>query len=172
MVKKGYYKISNMGYKDILSAYLLWKKFDEKMRKYSSRGVNLHEGISEVVVCYVNDFYHSVGLGSEDAKTNDEKFVQIKGSSNFDRDLTSFGPESKFDVLHFARLKRDTDEMYLYDIPIDELYDVKVNKTQTVKDKQELGQRPRFSIINRYLKEEQEKPYAIVNMLTGDIKRI
>ena len=93
----------------------------------------------------------------------------MKATSNFETDLTSFGPKSEFDILHFARLNRETDELYLYDIPLDTLYDVKVSKNKTFKDKQNSGQRPRFSIIDKYLKES--KPYAIVNMINGDIKR-
>lgn len=169
MKKKGLFKITKEEYNRILQAYKLWKNFDELMRDVSSRGVNLHEGISEVVVCYVNDYYHSIGKGSEDALTNTKLKVQVKATSNFETDLTSFGPKSEFDILHFARLNRETDELYLYDIPLDTLYDVKVSKNKTFKDKQNSGQRPRFSIIDKYLKES--KPYAIVNMINGDIKR-
>lgn len=171
MAKKGYYEVDEQQFYDILEAYKIWKEFDSTMRKYSSRGVNFHEGISEVIVCYVNDFRHSIGMGSEDAITKNNELVQVKATSNFDNDLTSFGPTSKFDKLHFARLKRDTDELYLYEIPIDELYEIKVNNKETLKDKQEKGQRPRFSIINRYLREESVRPYAIVNMNTKEIKR-
>lgn len=169
MKKKGLFEITEKEYNSIFQAYKLWKSFDELMRNVSSRGVNLHEGISEVVVCYVNGYYHSVGEGSEDAKTKNNLKVQVKASSNFEDDLTSFGPKSEFDILHFARLNRETDELYLYDISIDTLYDIKVSKKETFKDKQKLGQRPRFSIIKNFLKES--KPYAIVNMINGDIKR-
>lgn len=171
MTKKGLYKVNKNDYMRILDAYKTWKKFDEMMREYSSRGVNFHEGISETIVCYVNDFYHSVGKGSEDAVTNNEELVQVKASSNFNEDLTSFGPTSKFDFLHFARLDKEEDKLYLYDIPIKELYEVPVNKNETFKDKQLKGQRPRFSIIKKYLSEDKEKPYAIVDLNTGNINK-
>lgn len=171
MVKKGLYKIETKDYIRILDAYKTWKEFDAIMREYSSRGVNLHEGISETIVCYVNDFYHSVGKGSEDAVTNDGKLVQVKATSNFNDDLTSFGPTSKFDLLHFARLDKVDDKLYLYDIPIEELYEVPVNENEKFRDKQLKGQRPRFSIIKKYLSEDKERPYAIVDLITGNIKR-
>lgn len=169
MIEKGLVEINEEKYNSVLYAYTLWKKFDEVMREISSRGVNLHEGISEVVVCYVNDFYHSIGRGSEDAETRNHLKVQVKASSNFDDDLTSFGPTSEFDFLHFARLHRESDKLYLYDIPLNTLYDIKVNEKETFKDKQNNGQRPRFSIIKNFLKDA--KPYAIVNMINGEITR-
>lgn len=163
--------ITDQDFKFALENYRVWKDFDTRMRKVASRGVNFHEGISEPIVCYVNGFTHSVGQGSEDAWTSDNKQVQIKGSSNFDSDLTSFGPTSEFDYLHFARLNKDEDILYLYDIPLEDLYNTKVNATQTMKMQQDQGRRPRFSIIQKYIKEKNLTPYAKVDLTTGSIIR-
>lgn len=163
--------ITEKDFKDALKSYQLWKELDQRMRSSSSRGVNFHEGISEVLVCYVNSFYHSVGLGSEDAITKDNKLVQIKATSNFDDDLTSFGPRSKFDILHFARLDRQTDQLYLYDISIDFLENIKVNSTETFREQQEQRRRPRFSIIKKIIKPNNLEPYAVIDLKNGNITR-
>ncbi|CRH60255.1 Bsp6I family type II restriction endonuclease [Parvimonas parva] len=162
-------KITETEYKKIISQYPLWKNLNNNIKSLYSRGVNFHEVFSEFIVCYVNNYYHSLGAGSEDAFTeNMDLKVQIKGSSNFNSDLTSFGPTSEFDILEFARLDQDEDKLYLYRIPIDELYDVHVNKKQTFKQQQLEGRRPRFSIISNYIEKYNLNPYAVVDMISGN----
>ena len=63
MPLKAMAKITKELFEEILEIYALWKELDFRLRKVSSRGVNIHEGISEVIVCYVNGFEHSVGAG-------------------------------------------------------------------------------------------------------------
>lgn len=165
-------EITRENFKNALDSYKLWKELDKRMRDLSSRGVNFHEGISEVLVCYANSFYHSVGKGSEDAFTKDGKQVQIKATSNFDNDLTSFGPTSEFDLLHFARLNKLEDKLYLYNIPLSFLENMKVNKEETFRDQQLMGRRPRFSIINKIIIPYNLKPYAIIDLVTGHITNL
>jgi len=164
-------KITKDKFFEILEAYQLWKRFDEVMRKHSSRGVNLHEGITEVIVCYVNDFYHSIGQGSEDAFNKYNEQVQIKATSNFDSDLTSFGPTSEFQHLHFARLNRNGDLLYLYNISIKGLQNIMVNKENTFREQQNQNRRPRFSIIKKIIIPKKLKPYAKVNLINGQITK-
>lgn len=164
-------KITHEKFKEACESYFVWKELNERMKNSSSRGVNIHEGITEPIVCYVNDYKHSVGKGSEDAFTEDGLQVQVKASSNFHEDLTSFGPTSEFDILEFVRINQETDEFYLYRIPLDNFYDIKVNATETVRDKQLMKLRPRFSLIQKYIVEIGLEPYAIVNVETGEITR-
>lgn len=164
-------KITDELFEEILETYNLWKELDYRLRKVSSRGVNIHEGISEVIVCYVNGFEHSVGRGSEDAFTDFGEQVQIKATSNYDDDLTSFGPRSEFDLLHFARLDKVNDIFYLYDIPLEELDETYVNSTQTFRDQQLQGRRPRFSIIKKIIIPQELDYYASVDLRTGRIIR-
>ena len=151
-------KISFEKYKEIISLYPNWKNLNKAIKKEYSRGINFHEVFSEYIVCYVNNYYHSLGSGSEDAYTDDKKFkVQIKGSSNFDSDLTSFNQEN--------------DKLYLYKIPIDDLYNIKVNSDETFKEQQQSGRRPRFSIIEKYIKRYNLEHYIVVDMITGSISK-
>lgn len=163
-------KITKNKYDEIISLYPLWKELNKRIKLLYPRGVNFHEVFSEFIVCYVNDYYHSLGAGSEDAFTNDNVKVQIKGTSNYNSDLTSFGPTREFEILEFARLDQNDDYLYLYKIPINDLYNVRVNKAQTFKEQQQLGRRPRFSIISNFIEPYELNPYAKVNMKTGEYK--
>lgn len=112
----------------VLEAYFSWKEASEKVKKLNGRGINLHESISERLVCYLNNFSLAIGEGSYDAKSSKGDFIQIKATSNFEDDLSSFGPRSKFDFLHFARFDINKDEVWLYDIPKKELDSIILNK--------------------------------------------
>jgi len=162
-------KITDDLFQEILETYKLWKELDYRLRRVSSRGVNIHEGISEIIVCYVNGFDHSVGRGSEDAFTDLGEQVQIKATSNYNDDLTSFGPRSEFDLLHFARLDKENDIFYLYDIPLEDLDETYVNQSETFKEQQLQGRRPRFSIINKIIIPRDLDYYASVDLRTGKI---
>jgi hypothetical protein len=53
----------------------------------------------------------AINEGSYDAKSSKGNLIQIKATSRFENDLTSFGPRSKFDKLHFARFDIEKDEV-------------------------------------------------------------
>ncbi|WP_338822287.1 Bsp6I family restriction endonuclease [Mycoplasmopsis felifaucium] len=164
------YKITKYAYNEIISLYPIWKELNTRIKKLYPRGVNFHEAFTEFIVCYINDYYHSIGAGSEDALTDSNIKVQIKGTSNYNSDLTSFGPTSEFEILEFARLDQIQDKLFLYRIPINDLYCTKVNNDQTFKEQQLQGRRPRFSIIANFIKPYKLKPYAVVDMVTGKYK--
>lgn len=150
--------------------YWKWKELNQLIKQYYTRWVNLHEVITENLCCILNWYVLHASEGwSEDAITNDWKKVQIKWTSNFDDDLTSFGPKSEFDVLEFFRLDQTNDIFYCYRIPIEELENIKVNKANTFKQQQLTGKRPRFSIIKSILHKQNYIEYATINMKTWDV---
>lgn len=166
-------RITEDRYRKVIGLYFNWKALNTGIKEDFTRGVNLPEAITEPICCFVNGFMHSLGEGSEDAvnpRTNVK--VQIKATSNFWSDLTSFGPKSEFEELHFVRLNQDEDKMYLYYIPVNKLADVQVNVGETFKEQQDQGRRPRFSIINKYILPDSIQPYAIVNLKTTEIERL
>lgn len=121
--------IKNNNTEFVFELYFKWKELNLLIKKHYTRGVNLHEAITEHLVCILNNYeLHASSGGSEDAITKDNKKVQIKATSNFNDDLTSFGPKSKFDILEFLRLDLENDKFYCYRIPIDNLNNIKVNK--------------------------------------------
>lgn len=163
--KKRLLEIDEAMFNKAIDLYWKWRDLNSELKKFYSRGVNLHEGITEIISCYVNGHILSLGGGSEDAivpETNE--LVQVKGTSNYNSDLTSFGPDSKFDYLHFVRLKQSEDKMYLYDIPTDNLDDIMVNRESSVRDFKKAGKRPRFSIIEKCIEEYDLKAYAVVDL--------
>ena len=165
-------EITEDRFKKVIGLYFNWKELNGGIKEDYTRGVNLPEALTEPICCYVNGYLLSLGEGSEDAVVpSNGQLVQIKASSNFDRDLTSFGPQSRFNLLHFVRLNQLEDRMYLYDIPVENLKQVKVNANETYEEQQSQGRRPRFSIIDKYIKAYGIEPYAIVDLRTEEIIR-
>lgn len=162
--------ITRERFEESIELYFLWKHLNDRIKEHYPRGVNLHEAITEPICCYVNGFLLSLGEGSEDAIIPaTEELVQIKATSNFDSDLTSFGPNSNFDYLHFVRLNQKEDKMYLYNIPIENLKTTKVNANETYEEQQNQGRRPRFSIIDKYINAYKIEYYASVDLHTKEI---
>ncbi len=156
---------------DVLTAYKLWKQLNTLIKKKYSRGINLPEYISETVCCIVNDYkLHAATGGSEDAIDKNGEKVQIKATSNYNSDLSSFGPKSQFTILEFLRLNKKSDIFYLYRIDTDYLSKVNVNQKENFNGKQQTGQRPRFSIIKKIIEPYKISPYAEVHMDSGIIK--
>ena len=151
-------------YNQAVDNYYIWKKLTNSMKSSGARGVNLPEGITEVICCYHNNFLWSKNEGSEDAISLAGEKIQIKATSNYDNDLTSFGPRSEFYELHFVRLNQNTDTMELYKIPIEDLEKTKVNSKETFKEQQLQGRRPRFSIIEKFIEPKSLRPYKIVQL--------
>lgn len=163
-------RITEERFEKVIELYFMWKNLNLGIKENYTRGVNLPEAITEPICCYVNNFFLSTGEGSEDAvipQTGD--LVQIKATSNFNSDLTSFGPRSNFRYLHFVRLNQDEDRMYLYDIPVENLRQVRVNCSETFEDQQLQNRRPRFSIIDKYINPYGIQPYAVVDLRTRQI---
>lgn len=153
---------------ETLKAYFSWKETSSQVKGLNGRGVNLPEAISERIVCYVNGFSLATGEGSYDALSSDGKTIQIKATSRFYNDLTSFGPQSEFEDLHFARFNLDKDEVWLYDIASKDLGldDIVLGKkkNETFSQQQDQKRRPRFSIIKEFIEKYHLEPYKKVNL--------
>ena len=84
---------------------------------------------------------------------NTRKRIQIKACS-VKEDLTSFGPKSVWDELYFVHFFPNNryDGCYaIYIIENNLIYNHRVSKTQTFRDQQSQGRRPRFSIIKEII---------------------
>lgn len=160
----GLKKISKDDLNECIDIYFEWKELSLKIKKQYGRGLNFPELISEYLCCYLNKFEHSTGKGSEDAVGKNGKKIQIKASSNYNKDLSSFGPKSKFDELHFVRLNQKMDELEFYKISTKKLDKVEVKKDISFSERQKEGKRPRFSIINKIIIPCELKPYAKINL--------
>lgn len=149
----------------IKEAYHNWKELNRLMSEnLGSRKVNLPEGISENIACYALNLTRNMD-STGDARDSEGNLIEIKATSNFDDDLSSFSPKTKFDRLIFVRLNLNNDQAYIYDLYLNgtEFQSLKVNKTETVGDHQRAGRRPRLSLI-QYINEKNIKEITVIDL--------
>lgn len=68
-------KVFKDRYDKIINFYFVWKFLNNYIKNIYIRGVNFFELFSELIVCYVNDYYLSLGNGFEDVFIDDFKKV-------------------------------------------------------------------------------------------------
>lgn len=171
--KLNFVNVDDARFNDAVEMYFLWKELDTRIRSAATRGVNFPETISEALCCYVMGFQWNKGSGGDAFDKNSNRIIEMKATSNWDSDTTSFSPSEEFDDLFFLRLNKRTDELYIYDTQIDSdtLKLIKVNKTQTLEEQQQAGRRPRFSVINFILKPMELEPVAKLNLRTLKVEK-
>ncbi len=146
-----------------------WKKLKFGLRKYKSREPNFPEGLSEVAFCLYSGSNRFISLKGGGINTSfdtynlkTKKAEQIKACS-VERDLTPFGPDSKWDDIYFLDFYNEgklDGTFNVYKIPTDWIYKIKVNKNQTFKQQQEQFRRPRFSITDKIIVGKKLEPIA------------
>lgn len=157
---------------DVCRLYFLWKDLNVGLRSYVSRGINFPDAISEPIGCFALGYQWNKGSAG-DAITPDGELVEMKATSNFHGDLTSFGPVTTFDKFIFLRLDFPQNMLYVYDLNLngETLGDLKVNARQTIRDQQEQGRRPRLSIIKQVIEPMELDPVAIFDIRTMQVTR-
>ena len=163
---------------ELKQIYSSWRILCNQLTALKARKVNLPDGLSECGFCYffnswrTNDGVPGAQHSSFDAydpKTHAR--IQIKGGS-VEQDLTSFGPNSVWDVLYFVDFYKEGKWDYtfdVYEIPNDDIYNMKVNGNQTFMDQQREGRRPRFSIKKDIIAKKRIKPFCTCNIETGEV---
>ena len=142
----------------LVRLFNLWRALNSGMKAIASRGINLPEGISESAFClyYNKNAGRALKGGSFDAyDTANGSAVQIKASS-VEYDLTSFGPKSYWDDLYFLDFYRSgamDGSFDVYHIENDLIYNMRLSSSQTFRDQQQQGRRPRFSIKRDIIEE-------------------
>lgn len=166
------FKIDEVRKDEICDAFFKWKDLNTFIKSQTSRGINMPDAISEPLGCYCLDLYWNRNDGG-DAKTEDGRKVEMKATSNYDYDLTSFGPKCEFDDLVFLRFSLDENKVYVYDTGIDsdELKTLKTTKTSTVGDYQKQGKRPHIRIIEQVIDERGLEPDVVFNIRRGVIEQ-
>jgi hypothetical protein len=148
--------------------YDLWNKLRLGMKDYGSRSPNFPEGLSEVAFCLYTGSKRFISLKGKSSASFDtfnietNRAEQIKASS-VGKDTTSFGPKSEWDDLYFLDFYNEgkyDGTFNVYKISSEMIYSVKVNKNQSLTDQQAEGKRPRFSIINKFIKTGKVRPLA------------
>jgi len=107
----------------------------------------------------VNTSFDAYHLGTN-------KRIQVKACSVLP-DLTSFGPRTQWDEIYFVDFYRDGSwdgKFDIYLIENEDIYNFPVNATQTYRDQQAEGRRPRFSIYTGIIQAKGLNP-----VVTGDL---
>lgn len=159
-------KISEKDFDLICKIYIQWKELNNNIKKFSSRGVNFPDCISEPIVCYAFNYNWNNNNETGDATSDSGELIEIKATSNFNSDLSSFSPNTKFDKLIFVRLDQEKDLAYIYDLKLnfEQFQILEVNKKETVLDQQKQNRRPRLSLI-QYIENNEIKPLYCVNFI-------
>ncbi len=151
-------KITKEMYDKINDLFPKWKELNKEIKENYSRGINFHEAFSEIMVGWKFKLLLEEGGSSADLVDKNGLKYQVKGSSNYKNDLSTFGPRSEFDVLFYCGLNEEMNTLYVWKIDIDFLNKIKVNKDKTFREFQNLGKRPRFSIYKKIIKPNNLEP--------------
>lgn len=153
MAKKNqveYVTIDPLRMQQACDAFMKWKDLNNTIKNYATRGINMPEVISEPLGCWCLDLLWNRGsiVGDATNPKNNEK-IEFKATSNFDYDLTSFGPKTQFDDLVFLRFNVEEYLLYVYDLHInsEEFGNIKVNATETVQNQKDEKRRPHVRMI-------------------------
>lgn len=167
-----YIVIDQARFVDTVDAYFQWKELNSFIKRSHSRITNFPEIISESLLCHVMG-YRLIRGNYADAIDEDGNLIEVKATSNWERDTSSFGPVTSFDKLFFARLNQSKDLLVFYDLGLtgETIKQIKVNKNETVGDQQKQKRRPRFSIIKNIIKKRDLKPVAEINLRTQKITK-
>ena len=154
-----YIKYDNSDCPNLFNVYNKWKELCESLEAMEKRTTNIPEAISECAVAILNGYVFlnqksifakgkkiSTSFDCFDKTTGDK--IQVKACST-KKDLTSFGPKSKFDKLIFVDFYNDGErdgKFKVYDIPIAYITNAHVNSNQTITDQSNQARRPIISI--------------------------
>lgn len=165
--KFGYIEIDDARIDATCDAYFKWKDLNTYIKSTSSRGINMPDAISEPMGCYCLGYLWNRGKEVGDATdplTN--KRIEFKATSNFDGDLSSFGPKTFFDTLVFLRFNLEENMLYIYDLNIDseQFGRYPANKFETIQEQKDAGRRPRISLQTVFVDAERLEPDIIFDI--------
>ena len=133
-----------------------WMDLKLGLRSYEVREPNLSEGLSEIAFCIYTGSKRLLNVTGGCNASADSYHIermeaeQIKATS-IGKDLTSFGPKTKWDKLYFLDFYRNGEldgSFDCYEIDKELIYSTVVNKgkNETFRDQQNQGRRPRLSL--------------------------
>lgn len=165
--KFGLIKIDDARIDETCSAYFKWKDLNTYIKSNSNRGINMPDAISEPMGCYCLDLVWNRGKEVGDAtnpRTNEK--VEMKATSRFEGDLSSFGPDCSFDDLVFLRFNLEKNLLYVYDLHInsEQFGKYPANSTETIQDQKNQGRRPHISLQTLFVDAKKLKPDIIFDI--------
>ncbi len=169
-----YVKVNNTLMNSAIKIYSTWKKLDGQIDAISTRGINFPGELSEIFACYALNYQWKKN-GHGDAKDpQNNRIIEVKGSSTKRKDLSSFSPTEEFDELVFVKIDKDNDKAFIYKTGINStaLKAVKVNENETFGDQQKEKRRPRLSVESKIIDANGLKPAYELDILTKTIKKL
>ena len=156
--------------------YLSWRKLCANLNALGARSVNLPEGLSEPALCLAKGFWRTTdsipGANSSmdcydpnGGRGNNR--IQIKACSVIP-DLTSFGPNTVWDRIYFVDFYSNgkwDGTFDVYELDTQDVYNYPVNASQTLREQQVQGRRPRFSIYKGLIREGKYLSHERFNLL-------
>ena len=144
-----------------------WVSLNKKIKVLGGRQVNLPDTLSECLFCLymkgvrVTKVYGKTTSSFDVFNFEKNRRIQVKACSILP-DLTSFGPKSKWDDLYFMDFSSSDGKwdgsVRIFHIPNELIYNQKISKTQSFKEQQALGRRPRFSIYSEIILKKEILP--------------
>lgn len=160
---------------DFQNIFRDWLYLNGKLHSKGGRSLPVPDVFSEAMFCYAYNAVRTNGTAySYDCvMKSDGKGVQVK-SASIEKDCTSFGPRSEWDLLYFADLApmgEVTGEINFYQLTDFNLANLILNisKSETFEMQQNQGRRPRFSVKRKIIQEFQLLPEKTINILDGTI---
>lgn len=170
MNKEYLIKIDEPRIQETCDAYFKWKDLNTYVKSLVSRGINMPDAISEPMGCYCLNLLWNKSSGG-DAMSQDGRKIEFKATSNYEYDLSSFGPKCDFDDLVFLRFDLDLNMLFVYDTGVnsEEIKDIRVPKTATFGDYQKQGKRPHIRIIELIIEKRKLEPTVTFDIRRGRI---
>lgn len=151
---------------EVCNAFFKWKDLNTYIKSNSSRGINMPDAISEPMACYCLNLKWNRGPSVGDATDVHGNRIECKATSNFEGDLSSFGPKTVFDDLLYLRFNLDENQLYIYDLKVnsEEFGKYPANKKQTIQDQKDAGRRPRVSLQKLFVDANNMEPTLIFDI--------
>lgn len=155
---------------ELFKIYTNWRELSINAQTLGGRGTNLPEILSEGAFCLeMNSVRVDTSINGANSSFDaynllTHKRIQVKAAS-VTPDLTSFGPKSIWDELYFVDFSRLDGTFDIYLIPSEDIYNMYVNKNETMYEQQQKGKRPRFSIYTKIIKAKGLKPIKVGNLM-------
>ena len=162
-----YIQIDDARIDEACNAYFKWKDLNTYIKNNSHRGINMPDAISEPMGCYCFNLLWNRGKAVGDATDPiTHTRIEMKATSRFEGDLSSFGPQTVFDDLIFLRFNLDENLLYLYDLHVNseefEMYPA--NNTQTIREQKLQGRRPHISLQKLFVEAKGLEPDIVFDI--------
>ena len=161
-------------YRKLQKIFSDWQDINKDLKSLKGRNLNVPDVFSEALFCI---FFNAARTNGEAhsydcVSLKDGAGIQVK-SCSIETDCTSFGPTSTWDELYFVDFAPNgivDGKVWFYKIECD-ISSVVLNakKGETFKDQQEQGRRPRFSIKNVIIREQELEPVLKIDLLSDEI---